>query len=140
MSDDHEDCDHTIDHLESKLDAAKEMNAILHAANGLMLKENAAAKAEIENLRADIDNMLWNLAGCSTFALGYGVDEPFAEESARPALLDVLKLAKREKHLREALVPLIEEIQRAKDHKGCALRAADLIIDSARAALDGGKA
>ena len=47
--------------------------------------------------------MLWNLAGCSTFALGYGIHESYDEKSARAALKDVLKLALKEETLRRKL-------------------------------------
>jgi hypothetical protein len=60
-------------------------------------------ESQLTRLKADNEMLLWNLAGCSTFALGYGLNEPFAEEKARPAMFDVLKLAKREARMREAL-------------------------------------
>jgi hypothetical protein len=68
--------------------------------------ELAAAKAVIEKLKADNENLTWNLAGCSTFALGYKINDPFSKEWARPAMFDVLRLAKREKRLRGALEEL----------------------------------
>ena len=50
--------------------------------------EEATAKDQ-----AEIEDLIWNLAGCSTFAMGYGIDEPFDQSKARAAIHDVLKLA-----------------------------------------------
>src|SRR3954468_20033929 len=39
------------------------------------------------------ENLTWNLASCSTFALGYGLDERFNKSKARAAMFDVHNLA-----------------------------------------------
>ena len=52
-------------------------------------------ESENASLRAENEDLIWNLAGCSTFAMGYKLDEPFAKEKARAAMYDVLKLANR---------------------------------------------
>lgn len=104
----------TKNDLESELAAAKEKIDKINSLHGYILlerhnqidtleSENKRLQAEIEKLKAENEVMLWNMAGCSTFALGYGIDEPFDESRARACMFDVLRLAKREKRLREAL-------------------------------------
>lgn len=73
-----------------------------------------------ERMSKDIENLIWNLAGCSTFALGYGLDEPYAKDMARPALEDVRKLALREKQMREALEKIVVQEQTAGKYIGTA--------------------
>jgi hypothetical protein len=51
-------------------------------------RELAAKDAEIENL-------VWNLAGCDTLAMGYAKPGDFSKELARPALHSVSRLAAR---------------------------------------------
>ena len=47
----------------------------------------------IAELEKEQEILVWNLAGCSTYALGYGLDEEHNQEWERPALRDVKKLA-----------------------------------------------
>jgi len=56
-------------------------------------------ESELSRLKEENERLLWNLAGCSTYALGYGLDESHSEEMALPALNDVKKLALRSKKL-----------------------------------------
>lgn len=51
------------------------------------------ARKKIEALKTDNERFLWNLAGCSTYALGCDISEGHNKEMALPALEDVLKLA-----------------------------------------------
>lgn len=60
-------------------------------------------KYQLAEARKEIEVLIWNLAGCSTFALGYGIHEPFDQTMARPAMHDVLNLAKKMEIAREAL-------------------------------------
>ena len=75
-----------------------------------LVAELEAKEAEINRLKADIENMAWNLGGCSTYALGYGLDEGHAKELARPALEDVLKLALKYRASRQALDKIVHEL------------------------------
>ena len=62
--------------------------------NACDCREEYVKKLEKENER-----YLWNLAGCSTFALGYDDGKPYSKELALPALEDVLRMAQRVKKL-----------------------------------------
>lgn len=50
-------------------------------------------QAELAALRADNENLLWNLAGCNTYAMGYGLETEHDSTLARPALDAVRKMA-----------------------------------------------
>lgn len=71
--------------------------------------EKADLVSEVERLKKSNERYLWNLGGCSTYALGYGLDEPHDKEMALPALEDVLKLAKEKAELEK-------EIERLKEY------------------------
>lgn len=58
---------------------------------------------EVERLQADNENLAWNLAGCDTYALGYGLEGEHAKELARPALNSVRKMAEESQRYRTAL-------------------------------------
>lgn len=60
----------------------------------------STAEQRIEELKKEQEILVWNLAGCSTYALGYGLDTPHDEEWERPALRDVKKLALETRALR----------------------------------------
>lgn len=51
-------------------------------------------KLEAENakLKAEAESLLWNLAGCDTYAMGYGLDKEHDAKMARPALASVRRL------------------------------------------------
>jgi multidrug efflux pump subunit AcrA (membrane-fusion protein) len=53
----------------------------------------AGAKKRIAELEAEQEVLVWNLAGCSTYAAGHGLDGGHDKNMARPALDDVLKMA-----------------------------------------------
>lgn len=58
--------------------------------------------AERDKLREEVENMLLNLAGCSTYAFGYGLDDPPANlNPTRAAVGDVLRLAYKERAARQ---------------------------------------
>lgn len=57
-----------------------------------LLKANIAAAIR-EAVKEATENLTWNLASCSTFALGYGLDERFNKSKARAAMFDVHNLA-----------------------------------------------
>jgi hypothetical protein len=68
--------------------------------------------AELDALKADLEAAVWNLAGCDTYAMGYGLDDAHSPEIARPALESVKRLALRERALRaerDALRRVIEQ-------------------------------
>jgi hypothetical protein len=71
-------------------------------------------KQENNNLKARIERYLWNLGGCSTYALGYGLDESHDKEMALPALDDVLKLAIKNKELMEDIKCLKRKLSRTE--------------------------
>lgn len=60
-------------------------------------------ESQLAEAKAENETLLWNLAGCSTFAVGYSINEPFDTKLARPAMHDVLTLAKKAARYREAL-------------------------------------
>ena len=71
-----------------------------------------ALEKEVERLIKDNEVLIWNLGGCSTYALGYGLDESHDKEMARPALEDVKKLALRERSLHSDIVRLREGLEK----------------------------
>ncbi len=48
---------------------------------------------ELAEAKTEIENLVWNLAGCDTLAMGYAKPGDFSKELARPALYSVSKLA-----------------------------------------------
>lgn len=64
---------------------------------------HARLTADNAKLRAEVEILLWNLAGCSTYALGHGLEEDHNEEMARPALNETRAMALRNKKLCAAL-------------------------------------
>ncbi len=62
---------------------------------------------DIESLQKEVENLIWNLAGCSTYALGYDLDKGHDKAFARPALEDVkramLKAKTKDSHLKLAV-------------------------------------
>jgi len=51
--------------------------------------------AEVDHLQAEVEELVWNLAGCETFALGYQLDMEPHKDMARPALLTVREQIKK---------------------------------------------
>jgi len=78
--------------------------------------ERDAYRDEAERLRADAHRYLWNLAGCSTYALGYGLDDGHDESMAVPALNEVRALALREHEGRRIMRDLAEACARTSDY------------------------
>lgn len=72
------------------------------------------AEEEIKTLKALVEKQGWNLGGCSTYALGYSLNEPHSEEMALPALNDVKFLALRQKKCREFLSQAITIMKKVK--------------------------
>ena len=60
------------------------------------------AEAELAEAKTEIENLVWNLAGCSTIAQS-GKPTDYSHELARPALHDVNKLAARAEKAEERL-------------------------------------
>ena len=54
----------------------------------------------IEELNKEVHDLAWNLAGCSTYALGHSLDKGHCNKLSRPALDDVLKLTLDHKELK----------------------------------------
>lgn len=48
---------------------------------------------QIDFYKKEIENLVWNLAGCNTYADGFGLDIEHNKEMARPALDAVRKMA-----------------------------------------------
>lgn len=65
---------------------------------------------ENEKLKKEIENLIWNLAGCDVYALGYDTDKPIAEEFARPALKTVLDLRLKYDALRKAIAWFFDDL------------------------------
>ena len=72
--------------LNAHVDASHSMRS----AAQLIANSEAAATAE---LRAEVERLLWNLAGCDTIAAGYGKPFDYAKDIARPALDSVSRMA-----------------------------------------------
>ena len=73
-------------------------------------EEIDALKAEVERLRASVDRLLWNLAGCSTIACSKTPTE-FNREWAKPALHEVNELAKEYQDLKAE----VERLRKSRD-------------------------
>jgi hypothetical protein len=57
--------------------------------------------AERDRLKAEVENCIMNLAACSTYALGYEIDQPPPDlNPTRAAVRDVLRAAYRERDWR----------------------------------------
>lgn len=80
--------------------------------------------AHIRSRRADIERQAWNLAGCSTYAAGHGLDEGHDAAYALPALNDVRELALKHRKAQEELATLRAE----RDEARGLLREADLLL------------
>ena len=66
---------------------------------------------EIEEWRTEQEKLIWNLAGCSTYAMGYDLDNEHDVTWARAALNDVKKLALKERDAQQRIKALEEEIE-----------------------------
>lgn len=78
-------------------------------------KRETAVQEREAKLREEIEILGWNLAGCSTFALGYGLDEGHDKEKARPAMSDVHKLALKARGLEANNVKLWGVVERLRE-------------------------
>lgn len=65
----------------------------LETDNAELIKTNEELKADNDRLLESQESLAWNLAGCSVFASGHDINEPYAEHIASPALKEVRKLA-----------------------------------------------
>lgn len=98
------------------------------------VKVREALREERDRLLKENEVLIWNLGGCSTYALGYGIHEPHSKEMARPALEDVKRLAVKCDRYRKALEILYNELddQSCEEQPiACSLR------DIAKQALSG---
>lgn len=77
----------------------------------------AALEAERDRLKEDIEKLIWNLAGCSTFALGYDLDKPFDKTMARAALYDTLACAKDRNRLTQEVEKLKAELEKMTEDR-----------------------
>lgn len=95
--------------------------------------------ANCERLAKDNENMLWNLVGCSTFAIGYGIHEPYAENLAHPAMKDVLQLALKSEAQESTLRRYREALERIAEYwnggEGSAVNASGTMTSIANLAL-----
>ena len=57
-------------------------------------REIHSLRRENENLREEMEILAWNLAGCDSYTMGYGLDSEPDRGKARPALLQVLQMAR----------------------------------------------
>ena len=70
-------------------------------------RELMSAQAALAAKDREIENLVWNLAGCDTLAIGYAKPGEFSKELARPALHSVSKLRAE----RDALRAEVEHIK-----------------------------
>lgn len=71
-----------------------------------------------EQQQAEIENLIWNLGGCSTYAMGYGLKDGHNKSMARPALEDVLKLALKCVKQAEIIKKLVETLKQLDELSG----------------------
>ena len=90
----------------------------------LMTKVEPPVDPRMVALRADIERQAWNLAGCSTYAAGHGLDEGHDAAYALPALNEVRELALKYRKAQEDLATLRAE----RDEARGLLREADLLL------------
>lgn len=83
-----------------------------------------AAERERDELRAEAETLLWNLAGCDTIASGHSKPGEFNTDMARPALHSVSKLRQERDELRAEIVRLERNLYTGDDDEKQALRAA----------------
>lgn len=88
-------------------------NAIREISDVLLLCQEIRDEKQEE-----IEKLVWNLAGCSTYALGYGIHEGHNKSIALPALDDVLKLALKEEKERKRAEKLEGAIKEAVNQLG----------------------
>lgn len=67
-------------------------------------------QTEVGRLRKEVHDLIWNLGGISTLALGYCLDEPFSKDLARPALYDTHTLALKHRALRQGIEAALNEL------------------------------
>lgn len=63
----------------------------------------AELEGEVSELKTYSENLAWNLAGCSVFALGWDMDKEFDESAALASLIDVRNLRLEYEKLKEAI-------------------------------------
>ena len=63
-------------------------------------RELMSAQAALAAKDREIENLVWNLAGCDTLAIGYAKPGEFSKELARPALHSVSKLRAEVEHIK----------------------------------------
>ena len=63
-------------------------------------RELTSAQAALAAKDREIENLVWNLAGCDTLAIGYAKPGEFSKELARPALHSVSKLRAEVEHIK----------------------------------------
>jgi hypothetical protein len=68
------------------------------------------AEAKLAEAKVEIENLIWNLAGCSTIAQS-GKPTDYSHELARPALHDVNRLAARAEKAEAALADHITALE-----------------------------
>ena len=73
-------------------------------------RELTSAQAALAAKDAEIENLMWNLAGCDTLAMGYAKPGEFSKELARPALHSVSKLRAERDQLRAEIARLTKII------------------------------
>lgn len=90
--------------LAAALEAERRGNRALREADDESWSEVLKLRDQLGIARIEIDRLVWNLAGCDTYASGAGLDKPHNADLARPALDNVRRLALERHRLREALV------------------------------------
>lgn len=74
---------------------------------------------EVERLKKLNERYLWNLGGCSTYALGYDLTGGHNKEMALPALEDVLKLALEKANWKKLAGELVQALKVSGHLKEC---------------------
>jgi multidrug resistance efflux pump len=75
-------------------------------------RELSSAQAALAAAKAEVANLLWNLAGCDTLAMGYSEPCDYSKELARPALHSVSKLRQERDQLRARVAAMGKDLER----------------------------
>lgn len=98
-------------------------------------QSTAAMRDELERVKGEAENLLWNLAGCDTYAMGYGLDSDHDKSAARPALESCRKMALQNVELRTQLAVQSAKIAELEAQAGAMREALTELVGAAWAVV-----